>query len=281
MLAGCSALRLTYNQGPALAYWWLDGYIDFTSDQAPRARAALDAWFAWHRATQLPDYAEQLVALQAEAVDNITPAQVCHWTELAQQRANAAYDHALPALAQLARSLSAAQIDHLEKHYAKGNAEAAHDFLQPDLAERRRAAFKRTLERAEDFYGTLDVAQRKLLADGLNESPFDPAQWLNERAARQQDILRRLRQLLAERADGPRAEVALRAVGPEMWVSPRPAYREQQRRVTEANCTLIARLHNAARPLQRRKAIERLRGWELDLRALFKAPRSARSPIGD
>ncbi|MBI3368966.1 MAG: hypothetical protein HY021_11130, partial [Burkholderiales bacterium] len=172
MLAGCSALRLTYNQGPTLAYWWLDGYIDFTSDQAPRVRASLDSWFSWHRATQLPDYAEQLATLQAEAVDNITPAQVCRWTELAQQRANTAFEYALPALAQLARSLTTAQIDHLERRYAKGDAEAAHDFLQPDLVERRRAAFKRTLERAEDFYGTLDVAQRKLLADALAESPF-------------------------------------------------------------------------------------------------------------
>ena len=28
LLGGCSALRLSYGQGPLLAYWWLDGLVD-------------------------------------------------------------------------------------------------------------------------------------------------------------------------------------------------------------------------------------------------------------
>ena len=55
--AGCSALRFGYNQASDLAYWWLDGYVDFNDAQSVLARNAIASWFAWHRGTQLPDYA--------------------------------------------------------------------------------------------------------------------------------------------------------------------------------------------------------------------------------
>ena len=67
LLAGCSGLRLTYGQGPLLAYWWLDRQVDFSTEQAPRVREALTDWFAWHRSTQLPDYAQGLGEVAAAA----------------------------------------------------------------------------------------------------------------------------------------------------------------------------------------------------------------------
>ena len=32
-LAACSAVRLGYANLPDLAYWWLDGYVDFSDEQ--------------------------------------------------------------------------------------------------------------------------------------------------------------------------------------------------------------------------------------------------------
>ena len=64
LLAGCSALRLGYDQGPTLAWWWLDGYVDFRSEQAPRAKEAIRQWFAWHRTAQLPGHAAWLAAVR-------------------------------------------------------------------------------------------------------------------------------------------------------------------------------------------------------------------------
>ena len=53
LLAGCGiALRLGYNQGPSLAFRWLDGYAEFDDAQSLRVRAALDEFFNWHRRTQ-------------------------------------------------------------------------------------------------------------------------------------------------------------------------------------------------------------------------------------
>jgi hypothetical protein len=58
-LAGCSAIKLAYNQAPTLAYGWLDGYLDFNDQQSPQVRDALNRLFAWHRASELPKTADQ------------------------------------------------------------------------------------------------------------------------------------------------------------------------------------------------------------------------------
>ena len=73
LLSGCGlALRLGYNQGPSLALSWLDGYAEFDDAQTLRVRAALDEWFAWHRRTQLPDYADVLARARSELQGSAT-----------------------------------------------------------------------------------------------------------------------------------------------------------------------------------------------------------------
>ena len=98
--AGCSAVRLGYGQGPSLAYWWLDGYVDFTGEQSPRVKQALQEWFEWHRATQLPDYVALLVAAQRLAVDKVTPEQLCRLVEEGEQRVERAFEQAVPSTRQ-------------------------------------------------------------------------------------------------------------------------------------------------------------------------------------
>jgi hypothetical protein len=261
-------VRLTYGQGALLAYWWMDRYLDFTSEQAPVVRSALADWFAWHRRTQLPEYADWLRELQAVARDNVTPETVCRITHAAQRRIEAAYEQAVPAMAPIVRTLTPAQIDHLEQRYARNNKEAEREFLQPDLQDRAEASLKRTVERAEQVYGSLDESQRQLLAAGLATSPFDPQRWITERRARQQDILRTLRQLLATQADMATVQAALRSFAAHAARSPRADYRAYREQLEQANCALAARLHNALRPGQRLHAVAKLQGWEDDVRAL-------------
>ena len=267
-LGGCSAVRLTYSQGPALLYWWADGYVDFSAEQTPSARAAIDEWFGWHRRSQLADYAALLAQLQVMAVRDVTPQQVCRVYDDLQQRLARAYDRAVPLAAPLVRTLSPAQIDHLDKRYNRSHEDARREYLQPDALERQDAALKRTVDRAESIYGSLDAVQRQRLAADLQQSPFNPEVWLAERRARQLDILRTLRALLAARADAGAVEAALRAFAAHAEQSPRAEYRAYRDRLEQANCQLMSRLHNGMRDEQRQHAAQTLRGWAEDLRAL-------------
>ncbi len=267
---GCSAVRLSYNQGPWLAYWWLDGYADFNAEQAQRVKAALEDWFAWHRATQLPEYAQALADLQVQAADKVSAAQVCKQLQAWQQRVEGAYEHALPAIAEQVRQLTPEQVRHIERQQLKKLAEAEADYRQDDPAERQKAALKRSVDRAETWFGKLNPSQLQLLQLALAQSPFNPDLWLAERRQRQADGIRQLRQWLAERPDTASLQAGLRQLGAATFNSPRPAYQAYADNVAQANCALSAMLHNASTLQQRQHAIGKLKGWEDDLRSLIK-----------
>ncbi|MBL8352433.1 MAG: hypothetical protein JNL87_19215 [Burkholderiaceae bacterium] len=268
LLASCSALRLTYDQGPLLAYWWLDSYADFSPEQAPRMKRALADWFDWHRATQLGDYAQALSTMQAMAVNPVTAAQACNLAEGWQRRAELAFDRAVPALAETARSLTIEQISHIERRQRVKQEDLVAEYLQPDPAERQKAALERTIDRAESIYGRLDESQRRLLAGALLISPFDARLWLAERRQRQADLVQSLRRWHAERSDADTVQSGLRRLAADTTRSPRPEYAAYAARLAQANCALAAQLHNSTTAAQRQRAVDRLQAWEADLRAL-------------
>jgi len=268
LLSGCSALRIGYSQAADLAYWWLDGYADFDGEQTRRVREALAQWFVWHRKTQLPDYAQLLVRAQAEVRADTTPARACEWQGELLKRAHIAWEQAVPAAAEWALSVTPQQIQHIERRYAKVNTEFHEDYLQEDPRERAEATTKRAVERAESLYGRLDATQRARVAAAMARSPFDPELWLAERRLRQQDALQLLRRLGAEGASREQAQGALRVYAEQVERSPREAYRRYSERLAEFNCAFAASLHNSTSPAQRRTALNKLSGWEGDVRAL-------------
>lgn len=268
LLTGCSAIRFAYNQAPELAYWWLDGYVDFSEQQGPAARAALVEWFRWHRATQLGDYAGLLAAAQSQILEDTGPAQVCRWLGDLRQRVEVAYEQGVPALAEFVRTLRPEQVQHIERRYQKADEEFGRDFLQENRAERLESSIQRTVSRAETLYGRLDDAQRALIAQSVAASPFDPQLWLAERQARQLEIVSTLRILVAERADMARIQAALRVFAAHASRSPRQAYRSHLQHLNEYNCAFMARLHNSSTAEQRRYGVEKLKVWEADLRSL-------------
>jgi hypothetical protein len=270
LLAGCSALRFAYNQGHEFVYWWLDGYADFDDAQTARVREAIDGWFRWNRGTQLGDYAALLARAEEEIAHDASAEQMCRWNGAVRERALRAFDAAVPAIAAIAPSLSAAQLEHIGQRFAERNADFRHDYrLDDDAAAQQRAALERTLDRAETLYGRLDDAQRERLARGVAGSPFDGSVWLAERRARQADILDTLRRLGRERLAPAEAQQAVRAVAERMAQSPRPAYRSYEQTLTQYQCTVAAELHNATTPAQRQAAQRKLRGWQSALRSLI------------
>jgi hypothetical protein len=270
-LAGCGALRLVYKQADELLYWWADGYADFTDEQAPRARAALAEWLDWHRHTQLPLYAARLAQLQPQVLADTTPAAVCALRDEGERWFQDAYAQGLPALAALAVSLEPQQLRHIQKRFDKLNRDYRHDFVQPNAADQRQAQHKRTLERAEKLYGRLERAQREHIAQLEAASPFDGEQSLQLRVSRQREVLHTLGSLHG--ATPAQAQDALRALAQRLQAPPQPAEGRYRDAMEQFNCGLAAAIHNLATPEQRRVARERLRGWELDFKALAAAPK--------
>jgi Family of unknown function (DUF6279) len=269
LLSGCaSLLRVTYGQGPSLAYWWVDGYLDLNAEQTPRLRDALDRWFDWHRRVELPQYVALLARAQREVVEPTTPQGMCAWRAEAERRLDAAVEQALPAAGALVVSLAPEQLRHMQAKLAKNGAELQREFAQADRAERQQRSFKRALERFENLYGRLDDAQRASLTRELAASPFDADRWLVERERRVADLVRSLA-AASTSGDAAQAQAAVRVLVERSLRSPRSDYRAYQDKLALDNCALAATMHNQMTPAQRRFARDKLKGWEDDLRALM------------
>ncbi len=280
-LGGCSALRLGYSNGPQLAWWWLDGYMDFSREQSPRARLAVDRWFDWHRSSQLPAYAALLAQAQQQATEPLTADAVCRWQARLVQALDPAIKRGVDDFAELLPGLGAAQFRQMDEKNAKTLETVREDYLQPNPRDRQAAAFKRTLERAENFYGDLNETQKRVLMVGLASSPFNPDLWLQERLRRQRDTTQTLRRLAADKAASREDRAAaLRALVKRTEESPEPVYRDYQKRLSEYNCGLLAQLHNTTTPAQRQRARNTFKGWEEDIRWLVANPASGTSLSG-
>ena len=267
LLAGCSALRLGYNQADTFVYLWVDRYVDFDDAQTPKVREAIAAWFAWNRRTQLPDYAELLRKAETEVLGDVTPERACGWWADIRTRLDRAADQTVPAIAEISMTLSPAQLQNIEKRYAKTNREWRDEYLQQDAATRLAESAKRTISRYESLYGSLDPLQKERIERYAAESPFDPAKAFDERRRRQQEAIQAL-QRASKETNPALAQAHIRAWVKRFDPSPNEAYRQLTERVMKHNCRVYAELHNSMSAEQRQNAAKRFRQWGTDVRAL-------------
>lgn len=269
LMSGCSIVRLGYDHAPLLTWWWLDSYVDFNREQAPHAKQAIHQWFDWHRSAQIPEYADWLAAIRSQIDVPVTSAQVCQWSDELQNIIAPAFDRAVLLSVPVVLRLGDAQWRYLEQRYTKSNDELRRDFLQPDPEDRRRAAIKRAVKRIENLYGKISKEQKRLIVASIEASPFNPEMWMVERQRRQQETLSALRQLAAEPIASEQAAITLRRLIEHTHRSDDSDYRAYQLRLAGHTCEFIARMHNSTTPIQRQHADDKLKGWEMDLRALM------------
>lgn len=275
LLQACSAVKIAYNQAPDLAYWYFDGYVDFTGGQSLQVREELVKLQAWHRQTQLPLYIDTLAKLQRLMPSDISAAQACDVFSDVQQKLVLVSAQAEPALAALAASLGPSQLTQLERKFATGNADYRENFLDGTSKAMRSKRYKQAVNRAEMLYGRLDENQLHRVGQAIDESKFSAALSYTERLRRRQDTLKTIRTLTANRAsqasgaDTVQANrAAIRALSDRMFHSPEVAYRNYIEQLTQDSCVSFAGLHNSTSPSQRKKAVDVLSAYEIDLKTL-------------
>lgn len=270
-LGACSAIKLAYNNLPTVSYWWLDGYLDFDSEQSPKVRDELAQLLAWHRQNELPRLAALLQDAQALAPDEVTPAQVCAMADRVRDRLLAVSDHAEPAGTELALSLTTGQLRQLERKYAKNNADYRKEWLDRTPAQVQEKRYDQFLDRAEDFYGRLGSEQRDLLKQQVAQSVFDPVLAGAERRKRQQEALVLLRGFAAGKPPPAEARAALHDYIQRIAEPPPGPWRDQQQALLQEGCRNTAALHNGTTASQRAQAVRRLQAYQDDLRQLVAA----------
>jgi hypothetical protein len=268
-LQACTGgVKLGYNNGVDLATWWLDGYIDFTKAQSQQVRSDLRQLQLHNRQQDLPDYAQTLRHTQSLVAQDLSAEQVCAVGNTVRGYIDALLEDAEPAATTLVQTLTPAQITTLERKYAKTNADYRSDWLALTPAEMVQKRFDKSLDRAEMVYGRMDVAQKNLIRQQVEQSRFDPQQVQAERLRRQTDTLQTLRQLQRDPATAADTHTAVRSLLERSMHSPQPGYRAYAEALARQDCQSIALVHNSTTPKQRETAVRWLAGYEQSLREL-------------
>jgi Family of unknown function (DUF6279) len=271
LLSACSAVKLAYNQAPDLTYWWLDGYFDFNEQQTPKVRDELGKLFAWHRTSELPKTADLIAQASQLMAGEVSAGQACRIYELGRGLIDNVTNQALPALAELAPTLTPDQIEHLKRKYAKNADEFSRDYIKGTPASREAKRLKQSIDRSESLYGKLEEAQIAAIKQVLATSSFDATASLKERQRRQQELMDILKNLAMTKASAQISQQALRGYIQRAWESPDPAYRAYVQRLTQQACQSFASVHASTTAAQRANAVKVLKGYEADLRVLAAA----------
>jgi Family of unknown function (DUF6279) len=273
LLQGCSAIKLAYNNAPELTYWWIDGYADLNDAQSLKVREELARLQQWHRTNELPRIAELLQRTRQLALADTSPEQVCNLFGEARKRIDAVTAQAEAPTVAVALTLRAPQIAHMEARFAKGNAEWQTEWIAGTPAERQARRLKSSVERSEQFYGTLEERQLVVLRSAIAQSTFDPQLSYAERLRRQRDVLQALREATATPPPSlVQATALFRGTLERTISSPDPAYRSYAERAISDSCRTFAQLHNSTTPEQRERAARRLAAYERDARELTLKP---------
>ncbi len=274
LLSACSAIKLAYNNGHEVAWWWLTDYVDVQGEDKATLRQAVHQLHEWHRRDQLPSYVEMLRAWQGQMSTELSGEQVCRMVDDAMQRAAALAGAAQvlesPALQVLAR-LNARQIAEMERQFAKSNRkfrEKYVDVTPRDLLDNR---VESGMRRAEWLYGSLGRVQEQTLRSAMMAAPWDAREAYEWRLRRQQDIMQTLRQLTQSQASTEQARAALRSMLLRQIDPQESAERSRMLALRQQSCQVLAQLHASTTPAQRAKAQETLRGYATDLASLSPA----------
>ena len=270
LLAACSLVQTIYNQSPELVLWWLDDYADFPAQQSEQVKADLRKLHAWHRAQQLPLYAEWLRRMQTLAQSDVTPEQVCAVVQEARGSLPALLGQIEPMATRLALSMHARQIKALQKQYERTNRKWRAEWMEGTPEKLLAFRVDKGMEHSTRFYGKLEPAQQQLLTQLASDSPYTPELTYRERLRRQQDIVDMLRSWETQAITPAAAHEDVRKLlARSVLASPDANYRDYAEAQLAYNCQAVAKLHNTTTPAQRARAVKTLRGYENDVRALI------------
>ena len=265
LLQACSAIKLGYQQLPALSYWWLDSTISFNSSQTPMAKEAIERLYQWHRREELPGYAALVQRATTLSAGQVMPEQLCRVIDEMQTRLDTLMRQAVVQAAPVALALGPRQLSHMAKDWDRKNEEWEKEWLQGDTAARLERRLDRTLSRYNSFYGDLSADQVELIKTHLKQSPWTAEWGRQDRQRRQQDLLSTLQRIQQNGTTKAQAEAQLWGVW-ERWLSPPHAGQRQfMQELTQRTCSNLAQLHNTTTPEQRVRVAQRLRAYERDI----------------
>lgn len=273
LLAGCSALRVAYENADTLLHWRLTHYLDVSGAEEEALDDAIDDFLVWHRSHALAQYAGIADDAARRLARGLSREDLVWGYDSLVTQARESLRQAATRIAPLLDRLDERQIRHLERRFAEDNRKFAREYLRGSERERRARRLKRNVERMEDWVGRLSKEELDRVRLYTARAPLFDEQRDRERRRLQAELLSIVR---AHEAGKRLPEAAAR------WDRGRDAeYRAANEALFREYYAMVLDIDRMLSAEQRAKALARLRRYADDFRALAEAGRAAPRPMSD
>lgn len=181
---------LGYSHADLVASWEADRYFDLDRDQKHAFDAKFEQLYAWHRYEQLPEYVAFLREAKQRLQRGYAGADLEWFAEGLKTRYRVLVKRAAPDAADLLATLSAQQIDALQRRWDRDNRKFVRERHLDDTAgARKRARAKRMMSQIETWTGNLTGAQETRIAALIDEIPDTARLRYEDRLRRQHEFV--------------------------------------------------------------------------------------------
>lgn len=275
LLGACSAIKLTYNNADVLARFRASDYVTFTPAQAEQFKSRFAALHQWHRSQELPAYVQLLRAAGDRLEKGLSRDDVAWAIGNARVRYRRIAARAASDAAPILATLTADQLQQVEKRFAENNRRYAREFLEGDS---RRLQYRRAAQLEayfRDWIGPLSERQTERVDRFADDYGRMQALRLDDRKRTQQEALAILR---TER-DAGRLGARLAALFSQPEEGRTADYRAAFARYEAGLASLIVDMDRLLTPGQRARAQRRAQDYAEDLAALSGASGTATSEL--
>lgn len=189
LLAGCSSLRLAYDNADAYARWRIDSYVTLQGEDADALDEKIDEFHAWHRRHELPKLAGLATQASQRFAKGLSPADMVWGYDSLRARASASLRKGAELVAPLLDRLTPEQIAQIERRMAEDNRKFYRDRLRGTESERREKRAKFVVDRLEDWVGKLTQAQVERVREHSARAPLIDELRDRDRKRLQRDVI--------------------------------------------------------------------------------------------
>jgi hypothetical protein len=262
VLAGCTALRLAYDNADTYLLFRANGYLDLDAKGSDELDERIDEFFAWHRRTALPQYAR----LSEEAAKRVTRGlsrdDLVWGYDSLVAHARQSLRFAAERVAPLLDRLTPQQVAHMEKRFAEDNRKFAREYLRGSEAERRKRRARRLEERLEDWVGNLSSVQAAKVRQFSEHTPLYDELRAKDRQRMQAEFV----DMIRKRETQKRLPDWI-----ANWERGRdPAHAATSERFRQEYLALLLEIDKTLTPEQRNRAAATLRRYAEDFRVLAR-----------
>lgn len=266
LVAGCNAMKLTYNHADTALAWMADDYLALSAPQETLLRGGLDRLLSWHRRDELPQYAQAFRKVQSAVEKGLQREDIVWLIETSRTEYDEVLQQAATDAARVLGTMTPEQIENLEKKLARDNAKFDKEHLRGSDARQRDRRASKTMERIEHWVGELSSEQEREVRERSFAMPLVYDLWRQDRIRKQQEFV-----ALLGRDQSP-AELAQRLRRWHAnWRGGRSGeYLGATDVLTEHSVDLVLALDRMITPAQRIKVVARLQSYIDDFEELAR-----------